>query len=731
MSKNIAAAARKLHSVILLFLRNRKIFIVVALIACPLTAFSNSNNPSATANSIISASEGVTLADFWNGGLGWEPMYKLPWRGEFPTHTVDLNGVWYMFGRSIAEYNIPGCDAHSYDVVVRTSTDKGRSWSPPKIIASPGELGGGRFCHFVDTTTIFDAKDNKWHLLTQCMDLYTEGWAICYLQRDGADANGKFKMVGQNPVITGRQLFSQICVTWLSPCSPHEIYDEGTPQIVEYKDGLYYVTFHGYDGTNGYRILAKTPDFQQWTVIPHGPLSNGFLFTKKDCKEIQDCIGPGYASIIKSNQFYYMLVETPNVNLRCTNGQVWPFNLYRTQSLEAPAWEKMNPIYKDHFFSAPPVSPWGCDLQYNHFFRDSDGEIYIVASYYDSVRNLFPSAIFKLTRRESTSRSVYFSQALHSILDKKNALIDQNNPFCGPAHGKAFTTQPQATQLCTSGNPVYFMDGQNWTWSCDLNGRSESCFATRYVWQATDQRIGHLIGQKAGADNWAVTAAEGPGRLSFGPHETTIPTGDYNANFYLKVSDNKKDSNTVAQIEVFDSNDNYLAKREIKRQDFRSANSIQAFALPFRARVGLSLDLRVYVYGHANIEHDRTELITLSLAPPHELIAGQSLRLGDQLQSQNGRYILSITQTGLRIDDKSTWQTLWEVRTVSSNPKLILQQSDGHLVLYNEHNTPLWATYKPLANSRVILQDDGNLVQYPQNSFNANWSFYGDIASRK
>jgi hypothetical protein len=139
-------------------------------------------------------------------------------------------------------------------------------------------------------------------------------------------------------------------------------------------------------------------------------------------------------------------------------------------------------------------------------------------------------------------------------------------------------------------------------------------------------------------------------------------------------------------------------------------------------------------YPQNSINANDANWFSLSLAPPHELIAGQSLRLGDQLQSQNGRYILSVTQTGLRIDDRSTWQTLWEVRANSSNPNLILQQSDGHLVLYNEHNTPLWATNKPLANSRVIMQDDGNLVQYPQNSISANdanWFSFGDIANRK
>lgn len=40
--------------------------------------------------------------------------------------------------------------------------------------------------------------------------------------------------------------------------------EEGTFDIFQKKNGYYYVSFHGYDGVNGYRGIAKTADWIHW-----------------------------------------------------------------------------------------------------------------------------------------------------------------------------------------------------------------------------------------------------------------------------------------------------------------------------------------------------------------------------------------------------------------------------------------------------------------------------------
>jgi len=48
----------------------------------------------------------------------------------------------------------------------------------------------------------------------------------------------------------------------------------------------------------------------------------------------------------------------------------------------------------------------------------------------------------------------------------------------------------------------------------------------------------------------------------------------------------------------------------------------------------------------------------------------------------------------------------------TTNRIRLTQQEDGNLVVYNEHNKPLWASMMFGKNHRTVFQDDGNLVVY-------------------
>lgn len=119
------------------------------------------------------------------------------------------------------------------------------------------------------------------------------------------------------------QLVSSIFFKWLEgflTC----LLDEGTPDIVEKRDGYFYVTFHGYDNNakKAARGVARTADFVNWQISGFS-LPGDSIFSPLDCNPWNiswaagGCVGGGEGSIMKSGDYYYMLIEAPDVSLSC------------------------------------------------------------------------------------------------------------------------------------------------------------------------------------------------------------------------------------------------------------------------------------------------------------------------------------------------------------------------------------------------------------------------------
>lgn len=101
------------------------------------------------------------------------------------------------------------------------------------------------------------------------------------------------------------------------------------------------------------------------------------------------------------------------------------------------------------------------------------------------------------------------------------------------------------------------------------------------------------------------------------------------------------------------------------------------------------------------------------------LNAGQSLAIGQQLQSQNGKYILVMQADGNLVQyegmpsapkavfDTGTWSLPPALRPIRAE-----MQANGNFVLSNGNGAPVWVTGTKVANSRLMLQDDRNLVIY-------------------
>lgn len=108
--------------------------------------------------------------------------------------------------------------------------------------------------------------------------------------------------------------------------------------------------------------------------------------------------------------------------------------------------------------------------------------------------------------------------------------------------------------------------------------------------------------------------------------------------------------------------------------------------------------------------------------------AGESLSVGNSLQSQDRRFSLVLEGDGnlvLYQGPPSIESAIWSTQTggidVLWRPTRLVMQEDGNLVLYSNFDIPAWdSTSSGARGARLVLKDDGNLVIYGQaDGFNA------------
>jgi hypothetical protein len=97
----------------------------------------------------------------------------------------------------------------------------------------------------------------------------------------------------------------------------------------------------------------------------------------------------------------------------------------------------------------------------------------------------------------------------------------------------------------------------------------------------------------------------------------------------------------------------------------------------------------------------------------HKLIPGETLVIGQELYSQNLKFVLKMQSDGnlvlYRVQDA---QALWATGTEGKGATRATMQKDGNLVLYNA-SVPVWASNtEKNAGALLKLQNDGNLVIY-------------------
>jgi hypothetical protein len=331
---------------------------------------------------VLRPASGGLLDDYFTGKAEMTAVGQMPNANGW---NYVKDGIWYHFDRKFQDAAVTPSwchisDAHlSIATAVSTSTNKGRTWSPYKVIISPSfSLNDDDACSVLDGTTFFNPKVNKWQIFAQCLGKDGSAWKLCLYSSRTIDG----QYVREQAVkFQPKQIWNLICVDNNSNCPIGKVYDEGTPEFIQYKFGYFYFTFHGYDGQKGYRGIARTLDFASWEATG-ADLPGGAIFSKKDCLNWKyspnqtgesGCIGGGAATTIKSGDYYYTLIEAPNVSLACLDGQYWPIGLIRSSNIAESSgnWEHAlnNPIIK-------PLGNFACALQYARFIKDGD-EVYL------------------------------------------------------------------------------------------------------------------------------------------------------------------------------------------------------------------------------------------------------------------------------------------------------------------------------------------------------------------
>jgi len=248
----------------------------------------------------------------------------------------------------------------------------------------------------VDGSPFFDPETQTWHYLSQSIGK-ASGWSLSHFWMNGSSSSptdGEWVPNPNNPVVLGGALFASICNGSGKHCLPGMV-DEGTPDIVMKQNGSFYVTFHGYDyGRNlSARGIAKTMDFVTW-VTHDEELPGDVIFSSIDCNNWKinwaenSCVGGGAGWVLKSGDYFYQLIEAPDISLLCLGPrQNWVFGLLRSPVLWAVSgtWEQfgaeltqsgLNPIIV-------PALQWGCALQYDQIFQSEDS-IYLSYWYYNN-----------------------------------------------------------------------------------------------------------------------------------------------------------------------------------------------------------------------------------------------------------------------------------------------------------------------------------------------------------
>lgn len=161
------------------------------------------------------------ITAFWDGTAHWNftAAHVFPSPGGSYGANVGFHfvtrpgGLWVLFHREYYFSPQPQpayCKADYARIVVRTSRDRGATWSNATVMASPVPNTPYE-CALVDGAGFYDADGGpgggpRWLYLSQCLNRENI-WGMCLFARNGEDPVGAFTPVGAQPTVASGQLW--------------------------------------------------------------------------------------------------------------------------------------------------------------------------------------------------------------------------------------------------------------------------------------------------------------------------------------------------------------------------------------------------------------------------------------------------------------------------------------------------------------------------------------------
>ncbi len=471
----------------------------------------------------------ATLAEYWRGNAKWSlvrtyTQANTSWPYGFgAAHITITEGTWYLFSRKLAPSLPSYCPAglgHALSMEVRMSDDQGKTWQAPVEIL-PNVQGSKWECAAADGDAYYDAAARKWHYVFQCLDR-SGTWAGCHVEREAVSPVGPFVETIPNPVIPAKSLWNKICDKPEDACvripgKAQAVFDEGTFNIWS-SGGAIFAGFHGYDGTNGYRGVAKTTDFKTWIAgDPAQGVPADAIWDRERAlpwREVWQGAGPtggGAGSILDEDGYLYSLVESGDLTLGCVDGQRWDWGISRTRELAANKWEQF---------------PAGNPILYSNTVPERAGKsIACNPAYARMVRDAATGTTFMHVTRESLDPA-YSGIYLYRLESSANLLVNGDLWKCSAAPWER--TGTDATNLAVYRNATGSTDG-----NCYLatNCGKASCQPDQSVYQ--DVEVKDIGGREIEfGGKFAIEGVSGPLTLTL--HELAA-TGEVVATHVLPI----------------------------------------------------------------------------------------------------------------------------------------------------------------------------------------------------
>lgn len=162
---------------------------------------------------------------FWNRSAHWQPSAAAVFPSPGGSYGANVgfhfvtrpNGTWVLFHREYFFSPQPQpayCKQDYARIVVRTSNDRGHTWSNATVMASPVPNTPYE-CALVDGAGFYDADGGagggpRWLYLSQCLNRQAV-WQMCLFIREGDDPVGPYTPLAVQPSVASGQLWRFAC----------------------------------------------------------------------------------------------------------------------------------------------------------------------------------------------------------------------------------------------------------------------------------------------------------------------------------------------------------------------------------------------------------------------------------------------------------------------------------------------------------------------------------------